>query len=132
MQPPADRRAVVPGIRDHELQRLAARFHARAHLFNDQAAVAVLVQLVDQRHVHALAVQAAMLRTHRAQEPVAADLAQVVRRHPHGARQLGRRLDHLARVGKREPRLLARRGGAVHLGARFAVGQQAIPHHRRA
>ena len=60
MVTPTDRRPIVARVRNLKLQRLPAPLHAGAHLLDDQVG-RMLVELVDQRHMHPLPVEAAML-----------------------------------------------------------------------
>jgi hypothetical protein len=90
----------------------------------------VLVQLIDERAVHALAVEASLLRGDRLEEAAGPEVHQVVDLllavHLQALLQVLAREHHVHGVAILDLRLVLHRGGGVDLGVRLAVGGEHV------
>ena len=121
----AHRQPVVAGVRDLEDECLPPVLRAGAHLVHDHR-VRVLVNLIDQRHVNALAVECPRLGGDRPEVRLRTGMRDVVDGELQLLRQVGGTLPHLLGVGKQDLRLVPRHRRRVYLGARLVVHRQAI------
>jgi hypothetical protein len=94
---PADRRLVVPGVREFEEQRVEYALEPEAHLVDDDGG-RVLVELVDQCEIRALVVERTTLSGERPEERIPLQPGDIVRADIEQIAQIGRPFGHFLRV----------------------------------